>query len=64
MLPEARFKQRAQGVHLGELKERWSRLCLLRGTAWVKAGIGGEFLNLDVAFQFYKYVSYASVSLK
>jgi hypothetical protein len=57
MFPEAQFEQRVQGVHLGEPRgRRCSRLCVLRGTAWVTAGVEGEFLNLYVAFQLYKYV--------
>lgn len=53
MFPEARFEQRAQGVRLVELRERWWLfLCLLRGTAWLKAGVEGEFLTLDVALLF------------
>ena len=65
MFPEARFEQRAQGVHVVDLRESpWSCLCLLRSTAWVKAGIEGEFLSLDAAFRFCKYISYALVDLK
>lgn len=53
MFPEAQFEQRAQGVRLVELRKRWwPFLCLLRGTAWLKGGVEGEFLTSDVAFQF------------
>lgn len=53
MFPEARFEQRAQGVRLMELRERWwPFLCLLRGTAWLRADVEGEFLTLDVALLF------------